>query len=404
MKLNFETLDPRSWKPRISNDVKIVEVDGMFIFTQTILGYQLSVNKDTFLLLSSFDGTKTLEEISKEFDLSLIPSAETDNFFNFLQKNFIIKGFIETEASIKKRPNASFLFFKFSIIKEGLKRMNNFIFFDFLFREIFFYPSFFFVFLLNLVLYVIYTQQSVVVQTSYWGLMGALFLCHFIHEWGHVLSAKSFGAKPKEIGFGIYLVLPVFYTDLSDCWNIPSKKRIIVNLSGIYFDYILSSLFYLIFYVTGNYFFVVLATLNFIKSWYNLNPLLQSDMYWVFSDFFKRPNLTSDAINAVIGLRKNLKKLIALKFHYSEYIVLCYGCAIIIFWGLIIYRFSFFSNKFFKQIPDSLFNIIRMVQKNTFEFNIFFESLYNIIFSIFIIFIIYSLLKRIILVLVQAVK
>ena len=124
-------------------------------------------------------------------------------------------------------------------------------------------------------------------------------------------------------------------------------------------------------------------------------------MYWVFSDFFKRPNLTANAISSVTDLKKNIKKLVTLQSNLTDYIVLFYGFSIIFFWGLIVYRFAFFGTRLIQKIPNSFFSIIRMAKHNTFEFDIFFNSIYNLFFFTFTLLLIYALTKRIIMILIQ---
>lgn len=395
---------PHTWKPKISSNISIVEVDEGFVMNQTELGYQLSINKETFLLISSLDGTKSVQEIASDIAKYSNSSVETEKLFIFLRDNFLEKGFIESELNIKKRPNASFLFFKFAIIRNKLINWISSTWINWIFEKRFFYFSLIFTFLLNIFLYSYYTRQSITIKTSYWWLMVALFLCHFIHEWGHVFSAKAFGIKPKEIGFGIYYVLPVFYTDLSDSWNTSAKHRIIINFAGIYFEYVLALLFYLIYFITSNYFFVILASLTFFKTWYNLNPLLQSDMYWVLSDLLKCPNLTSDALLSVSHFRKNLKNFAQWKINHLQILLFLYGICVIIFWSYIIYQFLFFGNILIKQLPKNLFQISNMIKTNTFELNSLINNIYNILFFCFIVFILFFSIKRLLIFALSTVK
>lgn len=51
--------------------------------------------------------------------------------------------------------------------------------------------------------------------SAYLKLYGCLFLCVLWHELGHVSALAKFGKDAKEIGFGVYFVFPVLYTDVS---------------------------------------------------------------------------------------------------------------------------------------------------------------------------------------------
>lgn len=401
---NNSVLYPQTWKPKISNNINIVEVEGNFIMNQIELGYQLSINRDTLLLVNSLDGSKTVEEIAIQISKSTNSNVDIIGLFIFLRLNFLEKGFLDSELILKKRPNASHIFLKFPIIRNKLIDRLDLSWINWLFHKRFFYCSLLGLFFANIFFYNHYSSQFITVKASYWWLMILLFLCHFIHELGHVFSAKSVGIKPKEIGFGIYFVLPVFYTDLSDSWNTTAKNRIMINLSGIYFDFTLALIFYAIFYYTRNSFFVILASLSFIKTWYNLNPLLQSDMYWVLVDLFKRPNLTSDALLSVTNFWKNIRYPKKLTLNFLEASLFLYGMSILCFWIIIIYQFLFFGKILLNQLPKNFFQILKMIKTNTYELSLLINNLYNILFFFFTIFILVFSIRRLLLFLISTIK
>jgi putative peptide zinc metalloprotease protein len=252
------------------------------------------------------------------------------------------------------------------------------------------------------VLYSFFINEKLIINISYGWIIFGLFLSHFIHEWGHVLSAKSFNIKPKEIGFGIYYVIPVFYTDLSDAWNISSRNRIIINLSGIYFEYLIALFCYMLFLLSNNNFFIILATLIFIKTWYNLNPIIQSDMYWVLSDIMKRPNLNDDALDSINNPVKLFKYLFNFKKNILEIILFVYGISILCFWLYIIYKFFYVGKSLISRIPENYIQISNMIRNNQFELDSLFSILYNFIFIFFIIFILFVSLKRLFLFIFQS--
>ena len=121
------------------------------------------------------------------------------------------------------------------------------------------------------------------------------------HELGHATAAARHHIRPKEVGFGFYLVLPVLYTDVTKIWMLPKAKRALVNLSGIYFQLLLNIPFYGAYEAAVRHggpaqyiilsFFLTNATLAF----YALNPFFRNDGYWLFSDAFAIPNLSAAA-------------------------------------------------------------------------------------------------------------
>jgi len=45
-----------------------------------------------------------------------------------------------------------------------------------------------------------------------------------IHEIGHATATASMGKRAKEIGFGFYIIFPVFYTDVTSVWSMKKKS------------------------------------------------------------------------------------------------------------------------------------------------------------------------------------
>lgn len=124
----------------------------------------------------------------------------------------------------------------------------------------------------------------------------------FFHELGHATAAARFGVAPKTIGFGFYLIFPVFFTDVTNVWQLTKKQRIIVNLAGVYFQLLFGTGLLAVFYVipaTAELLRTLTGTvlgMNLVVIVYSLNPFLRNDGYWVYSDFFELPNLMSRAI------------------------------------------------------------------------------------------------------------
>ncbi len=116
------------------------------------------------------------------------------------------------------------------------------------------------------------------------------------HEIGHAAASLRLGIKPKEIGFGIYLIFPVFYTDVSDIWRLDKRKRVVVNLGGIYFQIILSCILAALFCLIDNPYALsiilsIFMTNLFILA-YAVVPFFRNDGYWIYSDLFHIPNLS----------------------------------------------------------------------------------------------------------------
>ena len=55
-----------------------------------------------------------------------------------------------------------------------------------------------------------------------------------LHELGHAAAAYRLGARRVSIGVGLYLVIPIAYSELSELWRYPRRSRIVVNCAGVY--------------------------------------------------------------------------------------------------------------------------------------------------------------------------
>ena len=67
-------------------------------------------------------------------------------------------------------------------------------------------------------------------------LFALVILSLAFHECGHAAACRYGGARPGRIGIGIYLVWPVFYTDVTDSWRLSKAGRLRTDLGGVYFN------------------------------------------------------------------------------------------------------------------------------------------------------------------------
>lgn len=117
-------------------------------------------------------------------------------------------------------------------------------------------------------------------------IFGALF-----HEFGHMSYLTRNKIHVGDIGFAFYYTTPVFYSDVSYAWEMPRKKRQILDLGGLYFQSIYLSIVGLVGIITGQSFFSLAFVIGFLGIFNNLNPFLKMDGYWFVSDYLGIPNL-----------------------------------------------------------------------------------------------------------------
>jgi len=116
-----------------------------------------------------------------------------------------------------------------------------------------------------------------------------------IHELGHIAACRAANIEHGEVGFAFYLIFPVLYSDVSNIWQVPKKRRIIVNLAGATNELLYAVSLFLIFYFTGNKTLLTAFYLISLKILFELNPFVRMDGYWIFSDITNTPNLLPKA-------------------------------------------------------------------------------------------------------------
>jgi len=133
-----------------------------------------------------------------------------------------------------------------------------------------------------------------------------------LHEFAHGLTCKRFGGHVHEIGFLLIYFQPAFYCNISDAWLFPQKsRRLWVTAAGGFFELTLWGLAALVWRVTergvwvSDAALIVMATSG-IKQFFNLNPLIKLDGYYLLSDWLEIPNLRQRAFQYVGGLFKGL--------------------------------------------------------------------------------------------------
>ena len=129
------------------------------------------------------------------------------------------------------------------------------------------------------------------------------------HELGHASACRYFNSKHGNIGVGLYLNFPVFYTNVSEIWKLQRKQRLIVNLAGIYFQMIYLIPFIIFFFIFPENIiiqhFILVINLNFL---FVLNPFFKFDGYWIMSDLLGVPNLRKRGLEFLAYVYKKIRK------------------------------------------------------------------------------------------------
>src|SRR5438309_9181004 len=138
------------------------------------------------------------------------------------------------------------------------------------------------------------------------------FVITALHEFAHGLTCKHFGGEIHEMGFLLIYFQPAFYCNISDAWLFREKaRRLWVTFAGAYFELFVWAVATLLWRVAerGTWVsaaaLVVMATSG-VKIFFNLNPLIKLDGYYLLSDLLDVPNLRRRAFSYTGGKLKRL--------------------------------------------------------------------------------------------------
>ncbi|MDX6648003.1 MAG: putative peptide zinc metalloprotease protein [Miltoncostaeaceae bacterium] len=113
------------------------------------------------------------------------------------------------------------------------------------------------------------------------------------HECGHAAGCSYGGAQPGAMGAGIYIVAPVFYTDVTDAYRLGRGGRLRTDLGGVYFNAIFIIGTAAVYLGTGFESLLVVVFIQHLIILEQLIPWLRLDGYYVVSDLAGVPDAFS---------------------------------------------------------------------------------------------------------------
>lgn len=278
---------------------------------------KLTVNRMTKALLDHIDGNKNLEEITGTFNrnnnLQLTPS----DMVNIFNKQLLGYGILEGDNTEKIKIKDKYIFLRFTVLpKNIIHKITPAL--TFLFGKKTFVVLFLLSFTFLMVSYLLHLNVAEFYRLtdgkSFFIYLAVIYGSLILHEFGHAAACDRFGAKSGDIGFGFYILTPVFYADITDVWRLKRNERIIVDLAGIYIQLLLCCGLAIIYYFTNSPLYLYISFTVGLSFIVNINPFLRFDGYWALSDLLMIPNLKDRSVYAanfffgkVIG--KNKKPL-----------------------------------------------------------------------------------------------
>jgi putative peptide zinc metalloprotease protein len=134
-------------------------------------------------------------------------------------------------------------------------------------------------------------QQVLTTPALLVGLYVVLTTGALIHELGHAAACMRGGGRPGAIGFGIYLLFPAFYTDVTDSYRLGRRARLRTDLGGLYFNVLTLIILAVLHEWTGAGFLLLAIVLMHIEMLQQLVPVVRLDGYYVLADLAGVPDL-----------------------------------------------------------------------------------------------------------------
>ncbi len=66
--------------------------------------------------------------------------------------------------------------------------------------------------------------------------LGLVWASAVVHEFGHASACRRGGGHPGRIGFGVYIVWPALFTNVTDSYRLSRGGRVRTDLGGVYFS------------------------------------------------------------------------------------------------------------------------------------------------------------------------
>ncbi|WP_238652766.1 hypothetical protein [Paenibacillus piscarius] len=286
--------------PKLKQEVTVEQFDSSMISASYLLSHgsrQWQISELVYSVVSLVNGRNSVEEICSQVNTTGGPRIEPESvhyiIHELLWKKGVLEGSENTDAPKKSLTQS--LWLRGTLMKAGL--VGKFRFLGVLYNpRIFVYlAGIGLISQLWLLSYLLHpgTYQAVL-NTNGQGflyLLGTGLLVTLFHELGHASAAMHYKIAPGNIGFGIYYVMPVFYSDVTKVWKLSRMQRVMVDVGGIYFHSLLLLAIYSAGWLFSNPYLMVCAIVLSVETVLNLNPFIKLDGYWILSDLTGIPNL-----------------------------------------------------------------------------------------------------------------
>ncbi len=168
-----------------------------------------------------------------------------------------------------------------------------------------------------------------------------LLVLKVFHEFGHAYACKHFGAHVPEMGAVLIMFAPCAYVDATGSWSFTrTRDRVVVCLAGMYVESIFASIAVFVWASTDSSIinsvaYNVMFLAGAMTIFFNINPLMRYDGYYVLCDLVEVPNLRQRSTHYLRAILK--RTFLGIVDHYEtgsrrlRTILLAYGVSVSIY-------------------------------------------------------------------------
>lgn len=304
---------------------------GGYVVKDPRTGDFFRIGEQEHFLLSQFDGERTIENVRGAFEKEFAEPLSDEDVAEFLEvlhsHGFLQPSADERRSEVSDQPAAgrpsgsssaapsrrqSFLYWRKSLFDPDrlFARLEPAL--RFVWTRVFLMAS---AACIVLALGLVWTSREELISYFAWSLRWqtvalvwlTLLAVTMLHEFAHGLTCKHFGGEVHEVGFLALYLMPCLYCNVSDAWLFREKsKRLWVTFAGGYFELFLWSLTVFVWRMTMqdtllNYVSWVVMSVTGVRWFFNFNPLLKLDGYYLLSDWLEIPNLRERSMGRLSG-------------------------------------------------------------------------------------------------------
>lgn len=151
-------------------------------------------------------------------------------------------------------------------------------------------------------------------------LFALVFFSSLMHELGHSFTIAACGIGLRPIGFTVYLIYPVFYTNVSGIEKLTIMEKAAVDCGGFFLQSGYLLFLFMLWLFTKNMLFLESIRWISVIMVFNLNPFIRTDGYWLYKDLRKglSSNIFADAFHYLYIIAFSAFSLYLFSYVYSR--------------------------------------------------------------------------------------